>query len=222
MSEAGTEPGREAIRLIVESLGDSALLARLSGAPFDVLFEGARSLAAGIGDAHMDGVEDIVLAYSSVAVHFDVNVADPEQITELLLAAKVGSAKTIAGREHVISVRYDGVDLADVAQRTGLTADEVIARHSGRIYRVHALGFVPGFAYLGELDEALRLPRLDTPRVRVPAGAVAIAGSQTAVYPLQTSGGWHLIGNTGTRMFDAGRSPPTLLAVGDTVRFVRG
>ena len=92
-------------------------------------------------------------------------------------------------------------------------------RHSGREYTVYLLGFAPGFAYLGDLDPALVLPRRPAPRTRVPAGSVAIAGSQTGVYPLTTPGGWHLIGSTTTRMFDPAREPAALLRAGDRVRF---
>lgn len=120
-----------------------------------------------------------------------------------------------------IPVRYDGPDLEEVAERNGMTVEEVVARHSGRSYRAYACGFQPGFAYLGDLDDALELPRRATPRLRVPAGSVAIAGRQTAVYPLQTPGGWHIIGSTSLRMFDAQRDPPALIHPGDVVRFVR-
>jgi len=97
----------------------------------------------------------------------------------------------------------------------------VIARHSGRAYTVDLLGFVPGWAYLSELDPALQLPRRSEPRPRVMAGSVAIAAAQTGVYPLDTPGGWHIIGHTETVMFDPTREPPALLRAGDTVRFER-
>jgi len=109
--------------------------------------------------------------------------------------------------------------LAEVAERTGLSRAEVIRRHTDPTYDVHFLGFVPGFAYLGPLDPALVLPRRAAPRRRVPAGTVAIAGAQTGVYPLETPGGWHLIGHTDAVLFDPARDPPNLLAAGDRVRF---
>jgi KipI family sensor histidine kinase inhibitor len=130
-------------------------------------------------------------------------------------------AKTPTPRTHRIPVRYDGLDLDFIATSTGLSVDEVVARHSGRSYTVDLLGFVPGFGYLGELDPALHLPRRDQPRPRVTAGSVAIAAAQTAVYPLDTPGGWHIIGSTSTVMFDPARNPPALLAPGDTVQFER-
>jgi KipI family sensor histidine kinase inhibitor len=124
-------------------------------------------------------------------------------------------------RNHVIPVHYDGLDLDAVAAATGLSVAEVISRHSGRVYGVDLLGFVPGFAYLSELDPSLRIPRRSEPRPRVPAGSVAIAAAQTAVYPLDTPGGWHIIGRTGTVMFDPARESPALLRAGDAVRFER-
>jgi inhibitor of KinA len=100
-----------------------------------------------------------------------------------------------------------------------LSVEEVIARHQQRSYRVYLLGFVPGFAFLGQLDPALELPRRTPPRQKVPAGSVAIAGAQTGIYPIDTPGGWHLIGRTSVVLFDPTRHPPALLSVGDTVRF---
>lgn len=121
-----------------------------------------------------------------------------------------------------IPVRYggaDGPDLDDVARLTGLPAGEVIARHAAATYSVRFLGFTPGFAYLGPLDPSLVCPRLDRPRRAVPAGSVAIAADQTAVYPASTPGGWRLIGRTTQVMFDPRREPMSLLAMGDLVRF---
>jgi KipI family sensor histidine kinase inhibitor len=123
---------------------------------------------------------------------------------------------------HVIPVRYggpDGPDLAEVADRLGLTPERVVELHASVGYTVYILGFMPGFGYLGELPEELSLPRRDTPRTRVPAGSVAIAGRQTAVYPAATPGGWHLIGRTDLRLWDIDIDPPAVLRPGDRVRF---
>jgi inhibitor of KinA len=110
-------------------------------------------------------------------------------------------------------------DLADVAEQTGLSVEEVIAAHSGATYRVHFLGFMPGFAYLSGLPASLHVPRRDSPRTRVPSGSVAIAGEQAGVYPASTPGGWNIIGRTPLRMFDASREEPALLRPDDSVRF---
>lgn len=118
-----------------------------------------------------------------------------------------------------IDVRYDGPDLHDVATRLGISAADVVALHSGATYRVAFFGFAPGFAYLTGLPEVLQLPRRDTPRTSVPAGAVAVASTYTAVYPRSSPGGWHLLGHTDATMFDPDRDPPTLLQPGDIVRF---
>jgi KipI family sensor histidine kinase inhibitor len=119
----------------------------------------------------------------------------------------------------VIDVVYDGEDLADVARATNLTVDEVVAAHTGAEYRVALCGFTPGFAYISGLPDTLRLPRRATPRERVPAGSVAIAGEWTGVYPRSSPGGWHLLGTTTAVMWDVERDPPALLAPGDGVRF---
>jgi KipI family sensor histidine kinase inhibitor len=115
---------------------------------------------------------------------------------------------------------YDGEDLAEVAQRTGRAVDEVLRLHAGAEYTVRMLGFLPGFPYLDGLPEALRLPRLGTPRLAVPAGSVAIAEGQCGIYPVQSPGGWRILGRTDLVLFDPRRDPPALLAPGDRVRFL--
>ncbi|MCQ8188298.1 5-oxoprolinase subunit B family protein [Streptomyces rugosispiralis] len=123
------------------------------------------------------------------------------------------------GRRIVIPVRYDGPDLPEIAERLGLDPEEVARRHGAGEYRVGFFGFAPGFAYLDGVPESLRLPRLSSPRPRVAAGVVAIAGNQTVVYPGGTPGGWHQIGVTTTRLWDVTAEPPNRLAVGDRVVF---
>jgi len=128
------------------------------------------------------------------------------------------------GREIMIPVCYDpsvGADLEAVCSRLGLDTDRLIDLHGEETYRVVSMGFLPGFGYLEGLGEALRLPRRETPRTRVPAGSVAIAEDMTGVYPHESAGGWHLIGRTPMRLFDPGRAEPSLLRVGDRVRFER-
>lgn len=119
----------------------------------------------------------------------------------------------------VLRVRYDGEDLAGVAEQTGLAPDDVIALHTRATYRVAFLGFAPGFGYLTGLPEQLHLPRRSVPRVRVPAGAVAIADRYSAIYPSSSPGGWHLLGTCREWLFDTARQPPARLAPGDLVRF---
>lgn len=118
-----------------------------------------------------------------------------------------------------IPVRYDGPDVKEVSERLNLPASEVIRLHTGTVYTVFMIGFLPGFPYLGPLPAALELPRRDSPRLRVPAGSVAIAGRQTGIYPRESPGGWHLIGHTDFRLFDPGNCPPARLQAGMKVRF---
>jgi KipI family sensor histidine kinase inhibitor len=125
-----------------------------------------------------------------------------------------GDAETVT-----IDVRYTGADLAEVARACGVTSDELIALHSGVEYTSAFCGFLPGFSYLVGLDTRLHRPRRDTPRTRVPAGSVAIAGEFTAVYPSASPGGWHLLGTTDSVMWDESRSSPALLPPGAHVRF---
>ena len=112
-----------------------------------------------------------------------------------------------------------GPDLAEVAAFAGCSQDEVVALHGSRTYRVYLVGFVPGFPYMGTVDPRIAMPRRATPRVKVPAGSVGIAGEQTGIYPTETPGGWRLIGRTPIRLFDAGREPPCLFEAGARVRF---
>jgi KipI family sensor histidine kinase inhibitor len=164
------------------------------------------------------GVRETVSGYGTVTVFYDGDY--PSIRTLILPMVDTKTSETTPGTEHTIAVRYNGPDLDDVAKRTGLTPSEIVERHSGRVYTVYLIGFVPGWAYLGDLDPALELPRRDEPRTRVPAGSVAIAGRQTGIYPLDTPGGWHLIGHTSAPMFDPMADPPATLAAGDRVRFI--
>jgi KipI family sensor histidine kinase inhibitor len=207
--------------MMIVPLGDAGLLVRLGETIDLALAARVRRQAARVRAAEIDGVRDVTPAYASFAVFFDARRTTYAAVARAVAAVPEGEADgSIVVREHRIPVRYNGVDLGDVARRTGLSVDEVIARHAAVTYTVYCLGFVPGFGYLGDLDPRLVLGRRDEPRRRVPAGAVAIAGTQTAVYPLETPGGWHLIGHTAVPMFDPHADPPARLAAGDRVRFV--
>jgi KipI family sensor histidine kinase inhibitor len=205
-------------------LGDSAVTIVLGTERSAELLNRVHAAAAALSAQRLAEVQDIVPAYLGVAVFYkSLHVSYAEMAAKLVAICERASPSTAVPdrvREHEIRVAYDGADLAQVADSTGLSIDAVVARHSGRRYTVDLLGFVPGFAYLSELDPALHLPRRPEPRPRVPAGSVAIAGAQTAVYPLDTPGGWHIIGRTDRVMFDPSHDPPALLRAGDTVRFV--
>jgi KipI family sensor histidine kinase inhibitor len=173
-----------------------------------------------------------VPAAASVLVPFEPRTTDAGEIGALLQPVLETLAATAVapadpdpdtGAEHVVLVRYGGVDGPDldaVAAETGLGAAGVIDLHAGRGYEVLFAGFAPGFAYLGELPVPLQVPRLATPRTRVPPGSVAIAGTMTAIYPGASPGGWRLIGRTDMALFNPGATPPARLRAGDRVRFV--
>lgn len=169
---------------------------------------------------------DLVPSYTTLLVVFDPFQTTPcearQKLLDILATLRPAEAGT-GGELHELPTWYDlqvGPDLQRVADLSELSVEAVIEAHCAREYRVFALGFAPGFAFMGLLDPALTCPRLDTPRQKVPAGSVAIAGQQTAAYPVVTPGGWNLIGRTPARLFDRNREGFSLLRVGDRVRFV--
>jgi KipI family sensor histidine kinase inhibitor len=166
-------------------------------------------------------VLDVVPAAETVLVTVAEGIG-VERLRPALLALEVepGTGAPAQAAVVEISVRYDGPDLDDVAQRTGLSVADVISAHTGTDWRVGFGGFAPGFAYLVGGDEHLRVPRRDEPRTTVPAGAVGLAGEFSAVYPRASPGGWQLIGQTDLVMWDVDRDPPALLTPGTVVRFV--
>ena len=171
-------------------------------------------------------IVDLVPSYASLLVIYDINVCDHFEIKRRLREALYDPDITNLGERDlvILPVYYSlesGPDLKTIADRSNISTDEVIDIHLGREYRVYAIGFAPGFAYLGEVDERIATPRLATPRPMVPRGAVAIADRQTAVYPAQSPGGWNLIGLCPTRMFDPSREPSMPVKVGDQIKFER-
>lgn len=201
--------------------GDTAVLIELEQRVDERICRQARAIAdaweaAGLGAA--------VPAYASVLARFDPALLSPDQALEQahLLAVSVPEGEPAADRRPILDVptTYDGPDLEEVASLSGLSRDELIARHSAREYRAFFLGFMPGFAYCGPLDPRISAPRLPSPRALVPAGSVAVADGQTAIYPHDSPGGWRLIGRTDLVMFDAARETPALIQAGDRVRFV--
>ena len=181
--------------------------------------------AALIAGHNLRGVIDVVLGLDSVLVCYDPLVMTAPELSQALDQAQHDGAFEQRTRSvaHEIPVVYggsDGPDLGDIAYAAGLSEAEVVALHTSRPMPVLMIGFMPGYPYIGELPEPLRLPRRAEPRVAVPAGSVAIANDQTGIYPSRSPGGWHIIGRTEVRLFDPLREPPALLQAGDDVRFV--
>ena len=210
----------------IHPCGDAMLLVELEPAIDPVINERAILLAAGIRARQARGVRDIAPGYSTLGIHFDPLQTDLAALEQAIASefAALASLDEVAARDPIeIPVEYGGAhgpDLDAVAAHAGCSVAEVITRHSERTYRVYMLGFVPGFAYMGRVDPSIAAPRHRVPRERVPAGSVGIAGLQTGVYPVESPGGWQLIGRTPTIMFDADRAQPSLLKAGDLVRFV--
>jgi KipI family sensor histidine kinase inhibitor len=170
--------------------------------------------------AALRGVVEVVPAACTVLLRFDPHATDEASLRAALAGVRAdGTGQLLEGPLVEIEVRYDGDDLADVAQSVDISQDDVVARHTAPTYVVAFCGFSPGFAYLTGLDPLLRLPRLGEPRVSVPAGSVAIAGEFTGVYPRSSPGGWRLLGRTEAELWNADRREPALLSPGTRVRF---
>ncbi|MFI5958367.1 5-oxoprolinase subunit PxpB [Cryptosporangium sp. NPDC051539] len=176
------------------------------------------ALRAEIVRRALPGVEDVVPGARTVLVRWTPGAA-PD--LSWVMSWRPDQASDGTGREVTIEVHYNGPDLDDVAARAGVGRDRIVELHTGAVYTVAFTGFAPGFGYLTGLPELLRVPRRDSPRTRVPAGAVGLAGEFTGVYPRPSPGGWQLIGRTDRTLWDPAADPPALLTPGDRVRFVR-
>ena len=207
------------------SLGDSSLLVHF-GDEIDL----PTNLRVHALDARLrlhppEGILETVPAYATLLVHYDPSVLTYAEATgwlksQMALSEEAADRKP---RRIEVPVRYGGAlgpDLPFVASYHHTSSAEVVRLHTGQDYTVFMMGFTPGFPYMGKLDDAIATPRLETPRTRVPAGSVGIAGAQTGIYPMDSPGGWRLIGHTALTLFDLAADEPFLFAPGDTVRFV--
>ena len=215
--------------LRVVQAGDSVTIVEFAERIDERINAQAIDLADLVERAQIAGVRDVVPTYRSVAVYFDPLRTDYAALQDFLTRTagerrsdESVTGRTVGGAPVRIPVRYGGEhgpDLGDVAAFAGLSEADVIAKHVAAVYRVFMMGFVPGFPYMGTVDSRIAAPRRTTPRVRVPAGSVGIAGSQTGIYPTETPGGWQLIGRTDVCLFDLSRPVPFLLKPGDAVEF---
>lgn len=210
----------------IRAAGDGGLIVRLAHATGDpaVMRAATEAVEAALSQSLGDGLIDLVPAHDTLLVLFDPLAATPATVRRTIRSAlaEVGSGGHVSPRRVVLPVYYGadvGPDLDELAAHAGLSVADVIAIHQQGEYTVQAIGFAPGFAYLGTLDERLAMPRLATPRTRVPAGSVAVAQRQTAVYPAVSPGGWRIIGRCPLRLFDPNAQPPSPYTVGDVVEF---
>ncbi len=205
--------------------GDKALSVELGNSISYEINRKVRDLFLATENQGIQGIVDLVPTYRSLLVYYDPLRLPLPELEERLAALeqnldraavkppKVVEIPTLYGGEH-------GPDLAQVAKHNGLSTEEVIQVHSGTDYLVYAMGFTAGFPYLGGMSERIATPRLQTPRTVIPGGSVGIAERQTGIYPVESPGGWQLIGRTPIQLFDPGRDPPVLMEAGDYVRFV--
>lgn len=178
-----------------------------------------------IREQHIPGLVDMIPTYCSLLINYDPRVILYDALVERingLMKIEVSAGFT-RKKIYEIPVCYGGEygpDLGIVAQHAGISEEEVVKIHSSKDYLIYMLGFLPGFTYLGGLDERIHTPRLPSPRILIPACSVGIGGSQTGIYPLDSPGGWNLIGRTPVKTYDPYRSVPILVEAGDYIRFV--
>lgn len=208
----------------VQPAGDAALVLEWPARFDEAISMTVIAAAEAIRQRHGTVIRDTVVGYHTLTVYFDPLAVDAHWLEQQVSEA----ASDPAARAHVSAALVDvpvcyggacGADLSEIAATLAVPEQEVIDLHTSRTYRVFVIGFVPGFAYMGPTDARLALPRRVSPRTRVPAGSVAIAAGQTGIYPMETPGGWHLLGRTPVRPFDPSRPQPVLFRPGDRVRF---
>lgn len=217
--EAGMRQGATVV-----PAGDACLVVEFEERIDPAVNAAAVELAGRLEDRRVGGVRDVVVAYRSVAVYFDPLRLDEDRLRAEIAQALTGLAASVPVDVPTVEIPVCyggefGPDLGDVARFAGCSEEEVVRLHASPTYRVYMLGFVPGFSYLASVPQRIAAPRRSSPRLRVPAGSVAIAGLQTGIYPLETPGGWNLIGRSAVKLYDPDRPDPILLRPGYQVRF---
>ena len=205
----------------VAPAGDRALLVTLGSTIDPALLGEVIALDQALAERRPIGLISTVPAYASLLCHYDPDLTDVARLEASIrqLEGHVDGSVRL-GTIVDIPTRYDGPDLAEVALKTNLTPAGVIEAHTGREYLVYCVGFAPGFTYCGTLPEQIAVPRLASPRLRVSAGSIGIAGRQTGIYAVESPGGWNLIGRPDLRLFDPAADPPARFKPGDRLRFV--
>ena len=192
----------------------------------DEVCESIRRFTLFLKSVRLPEIIDIIPSFRSCLIHFDLRQTSSERLIAFLKKSqgKIDRLQIPDPLTHEIPVSYggeDGPDIGFVTSYSGLSREEVVEIHTSKIYTVFAVGFMPGFPYLGTLDRRLYVPRLETPRVKVPQGSVGLAQHQTGIYPFESPGGWQIIGKTSVQLFNWTKEPYSLLQIGDRVRFFR-
>ena len=205
--------------------GDSALLIEFGKEIDPETNRKITALVQLMREQHIEGIVDVIPAFCSLLINYDPRVLSYEELKERMEHLLKMETKTEATRKRIfeIPVCYGGEygpDIENIAEHAGLSVEEVIKIHSSKDYIIYMLGFLPGFTYLGGLDERIYTPRLASPRLKIRAGSVGIGGSQTGIYPLDSPGGWQLMGLTPVRTYDPKRQTPILVEAGDYIRFI--
>ena len=204
--------------------GDRALTVELGNEIDEQINANLMGLIKSLSDARIKGIEEFVPSFRAVLIHYNPAILSYEKMTDIVTGALKNPVKEAAhhSRTVVIPVCYDreyGPDIEDVAKHAGISVEEVIKIHTSTPYLVYMLGFQPGFPYLGGLDERIHTPRLETPRIKLEAGSVGIGGGQTGLYPMESPGGWRIIGVTPVRCYNPEKDRPIPYSAGDRIKF---
>lgn len=205
--------------------GDSALVVEFGNEINEAVNEKVHALAKKIRQENIPGITEMIPTFRSLLVSYDMLQISYSKLSVMLSVLSRELEMNRAAHRRIVKIpccygaRF-GADLTDMERLTGLSREEIIELHSSVDYKIYMLGFLPGFVYLGGLDKRLEVPRLDTPRVRIGKGAVGIGGNQTGIYPMDSPGGWRLIGGTPVDLYDPEREDPVLLRAGEYIRFV--
>lgn len=208
-----------------KNAGDRALVVEFENEISKKVNQKVQDMAAAVENCSVRGIEEVVPAYRSLLIFYNPLIISGSHLKQTLIGIAGNIESSVVHRTVVVEIPtlYGGdfgPDLEYVAQYNGLSRETVIKVHSEREYLIYMLGFTPGFPYLGGLAEEIATPRLEVPRTKTPAGSVGIAGSQTGIYPIQSPGGWRIIGKTPLKLFDPNRSQPFLLKAGEYLKFI--
>ncbi|BBU41218.1 allophanate hydrolase [Aeribacillus pallidus] len=209
----------------IQPLGDTGIIIQFGTEISEAIYQQIRQYVYWLEQSCIEGIVEWVPAYTTLAVFYRPNIISYDELSQKLLKIGENIESMPVPDPIVIEIptlygKEAGPDIQFVAETNGLSEEEVVKIHSSSDYLIYMIGFVPGFPYLGGMDKRIAAPRKKTPRSRIPAGSIGIAGEQTGIYPLETPGGWQIIGRTPVKLYDPQKQDPILLKAGDYIRFV--